>query len=503
MTNFLIILVQFSALAILAVFGMHRFYLVLRYLTLRKRKPSPLSTFNQLPRVTVQLPIYNEREVLERLLSHVATLEYPRELLDIQLLDDSTDNTRLLASQLVQRFQAEGLPIEHITRTDRSGFKAGALSHGLKQAKGEFVAVFDADFLPSKNFLMDSIHYFTDGQVGMVQLRWGHLNTVFSLLTRAQTVLLDGHFQIEHTVRHRRGLYFNFNGTAGIWRTSTIAKAGGWQGDTLTEDLDLSYRAQLSGAQFVYLVDSAVPAELPVEIDAFKSQQHRWTKGAIEVLLKLWTRIFTAPISNAHKAEAFFHLAANFCYPVLLFAGVLILPSIHAQEVLKAAPPWLLTSVRASFLFAFFSIFSFYVVATQESRTVSWIRTVGEVVLALIVGIGLSLSNTIAITEALIGKKSSFKRTPKTGIIEKNSANRARRSSRTAHWRSWLPFGEAALAGYFFFTISYAISIGRYETLPFASLFFLGFGYYAALGMGQVLRLPGIQAPWVLGKQNG
>ena len=490
MTSILVIFVQFAALALLAVFGLHRFFLVLRYLMLRNAGPTPKQEFARLPRVTVQLPIYNESEVLERLLLHVAQLDYPRELLDIQLLDDSTDTTRLLAARLVEELRRDGLPIEHITRRNRQGFKAGALSNGLRTAKGEFVAVFDADFLPSKKFLSDSIHYFTDQKVGMVQLRWGHLNSAFSLLTRAQTVLLDGHFQIEHTVRHRRGLYFNFNGTAGIWRKTTIEQAGGWQGDTLTEDLDLSYRAQLAGSQFVYLVDSVVPAELPVDIDAFKSQQHRWTKGAIEVLLKLWRRIIAAPISFAHKAEAFFHLAANFCYPILLLAGILILPSIHAQEVLATTPVWVLAAVRGSFLFAFFSIFSFYVVATKESRSVAWLQTMGETAVALIVGIGLSLSNSFAIAEAVVGKKSSFKRTPKTGIVEKSKRPNTSHRKRSATWRSWLPYGEALLAGYFFCTLWYAAAHGRYETIPFASLFFLGFSYYALLGFRQTLVLP-------------
>ncbi|MDX9724349.1 MAG: glycosyltransferase family 2 protein, partial [Myxococcota bacterium] len=269
------LIVYFSILLILGFYGVHRYVMAYLYRKHRNDVPVPKAQFEDLPTVTIQLPTFNEQYVVERLIDAVCQIRYPREKLDIQVLDDSTDETVEIAQRAVARAREKGHDIQYIHRTDRTGFKAGALEAGLAQAKGEFVAVFDADFIPNPDFLEQSINFFTDEKVGMVQLRWDHINRDFSLLTQVQAILLDGHFVIEHTARHRSGRFFNFNGTAGIWRRSTIGDAGGWEHDTLTEDLDLSYRAQSKGWQFVYVRDSVAPAEVPVEMSAFKSQQHR------------------------------------------------------------------------------------------------------------------------------------------------------------------------------------------------------------------------------------
>ena len=468
---------------ILSLFAAHRLLMVLHFARLRNQSPSSDKHFSELPFVTVQLPIYNEREVAPRLIANVIKIDYPRDRFEVQVLDDSNDGSSEMIKQLINSYANKGIIIEHITREDREGFKAGALAHGLKSARGEFVAVFDADFVPQKSFLLNTINYFCDKSVGMVQCCWGHINRSYSFLTRAQAVLLDGHFYIEHTVRNRSGCFFNFNGTAGIWRKSTISQAGGWQGDTLTEDLDLSYRAQIKGARFIYLVDEEVPAELPVEIDAFKSQQHRWTKGAIQVLDKLGTSIFRSDVSFSQKREAFFHLAANFCYPILLLAGLLMLPAL---EILNKAefplPPAILVSIKFVFIGAFAAIFIFYLTAARSAKQRS---TMLDVLLAIITGIALSLSNSIAVIEAVVGKKTDFLRTPKTGALPNGSANNSR--SR-ATWRPWLVYLELSLAVYFAISISRAIYLGRYETLVFAVLFFVAFSYFAILGLVQLAR---------------
>ena len=281
--EFAFVVVYFAILCILSIYGIHRFVMATLYRIYRKDIPHPDAKFSDLPRVTIQLPMFNERYVIERLIDAVCEIRYPREKLQIQVLDDSIDETQKIAADAVARKREQGFDIVYIHRDDRTGFKAGALEAGLKTATGEFVAVFDADFVPQPDFLERTIHFFTNEKVGMVQVRWEHLNREYSLLTRVQSILLDGHFVIEHTARNRSGRFFNFNGTAGIWRKSTIADAGGWQHDTITEDLDLSYRAQSKGWQFIYVNESTTPAEVPVEMVAFKTQQHRWAKGSIQV----------------------------------------------------------------------------------------------------------------------------------------------------------------------------------------------------------------------------
>src|SRR5204863_959820 len=287
----LILVLYFFVLSILAIYGWHRYYLVHLYTENRGKVPLPPPPLAMLPRVTIQLPIYNEMYVADRLIDAVCEIDYPRELLEIQVLDDSTDETTQIAELAVRRQALQGVDIKYIHRNDRTGYKAGALDEGLKVARGTYVAIFDADFIPKPDFLMKTVHYFTDDKVALVQARWGHINEDYSLLTKIQSVLLDAHFVLEHGSRNRGGCFFNFNGTAGIWRRTAIEDAGGWQHDTLTEDLDLSYRAQLRGWRFIFVPDLVAPAEVPVEMNAFKSQQHRWAKGSIQTCRKLLPHI--------------------------------------------------------------------------------------------------------------------------------------------------------------------------------------------------------------------
>ena len=286
----------FLVLTVLALFGTHRYWLVYNYYKYRRNVPGPPPPVEQWPRVTVQLPIFNERYVIERLVESISNFDYPRELLDIQVLDDSTDETRDIARACVERYAALGLPIVYVHRANREGYKAGALENGLQTAKGEFVAMFDADFLPAPDFLRQTIPYFQEPAVGMVQTRWTYVNRDYSLLTQVETILLDGHFVVEHGARSRRGTFFNFNGTAGVWRRKAIADAGGWQHDTLTEDTDLSYRAQLRGWKFLYLPNIECASELPVEMNAFKAQQARWAKGLMQTAKKILQRVFRSDV---------------------------------------------------------------------------------------------------------------------------------------------------------------------------------------------------------------
>src|SRR5204863_7197672 len=305
----------FIVLLVLAVYGLHRYWLVYDYFAYSKDVPPDPPPVANWPRVTVQLPIFNERYVIERLVEAVSRFDYPPDLHDVQVLDDSTDETRDIARACVERHAAQGMPIAYIHRTNREGYKAGALENGLKTAKGEFVAIFDADFLPESDFLRRTIPYFMNpdggGNIGMVQTRWTYLNNDYSLLTNVETILLDGHFVVEHGARSRRGTFFNFNGTAGVWRRKAIDDAGGWQHDTLTEDTDLSYRAQLNGWKFIYRQDVECPAELPVEMTAFKTQQARWAKGLIQTGKKILPRVLKSDLPFRVKLEAWYHLTAN------------------------------------------------------------------------------------------------------------------------------------------------------------------------------------------------
>jgi len=469
----------FFVLIILAVYGWHRYYLVYLYMRYRDREPKPGAALSPLPTVTIQLPLYNEMYVADRLIESVCAIDYPRELVEIQVLDDSTDETQSIAELAVRRYAAQGFDIKYIHREDRVGYKAGALEAGLRVARGEFITIFDADFIPTRDFLTRLLPHFADAKVGMVQARWGHINQDYSLLTKAQAILLDGHFVLEHGGRHRGGRFFNFNGTAGIWRRVAIDDAGGWQHDTLTEDLDLSYRAQLKGWRFVFVPGVIAPAEVPVEMNAFKSQQHRWAKGSIQTCRKLLPMILRANVPLGVKAEAFFHLTANFNYILMCVLSVLIFPSM----VIRYNMGWyemLLIDVPLFFA-ATFSFCNFYAVCQREIYP-DWRARLKYVPFLMSVGIGLSVNNTRAVFEALFNKQSEFARTPKYRI-EANADEWVGKKYRQSV--AVQPLIELALGLYFTATVFYALANGIYGTLPFLVLFQVGFLYTGLLSVVQ------------------
>ena len=470
----------FFILVILAAYGWHRYYLVYTYMRHRHEVPEPRARFEDLPVVTIQLPFYNEMYVAERLIDSVCRIEYPRDRLEIQVLDDSTDETQTVARRAVERQRELGVDITYIHRTDRSGYKAGALDAGLGEARGDFVAIFDADFVPTSDFLLRTIHHFTDPKVGMVQARWGHVNQDYSLLTKVQSILLDAHFVLEHGARNRAGLFFNFNGTAGIWRREAIASGGGWQHDTLTEDLDLSYRTQLRGWRFVFLPDLVAPAEVPVEMNAFKSQQHRWAKGSIQTCRKLLPRILASDQPFAIKREAFFHLTANFNYLLMVALSILMFPSM----VIRYNMGWyemLLIDVPL-FMAATFSVGNFYVVCQRELYK-DWVARLKCLPFLMAVGIGLAVNNTKAVVEALLDHQSEFARTPKYGVQRAGSDDwLGKRYRQTLHLQ---PLIELALGLYFSWTVLYALGAGIYGTLPFLVLFQVGFLYMGVVSIVQ------------------
>ncbi|HYD43074.1 MAG TPA: glycosyltransferase [Anaeromyxobacter sp.] len=469
-------------LVALAVFGVHRYVMTYLYLRHRFRLAVPKARFAELPRVTVQLPIFNEMYVVERLLDAVAKLDYPREKLELQVLDDSTDETRTIARERVERMRAAGHDITYVHRTDRTGFKAGALENGLRTATGEFVAIFDADFIPDAGFLLRTIHHFTDPAIGLVQTRWGHLNRSYSALTQAQAVFLDGHFLVEHVARNRSGRFFNFNGTAGIWRRKAIEEGGGWQHDTITEDLDLSFRAQLRGWKFVYLPEIVSPAELPVDMNAFKSQQHRWAKGAVQCALKLLGPVLKADLRKDVKREAVIHLTANLAYLIVIPLAILLPISLVIRE---AHNPYEMVLVDLPlFAAATVSVLVFYVVS-QRAQGLSWWQSVKPLPLVMALGIGLSVNNARAVVEALMGYQTGFVRTPKHGVQGKGESV-ARKKYRAG--ATLQPIVELVLAGYMTYGVVYLWQRGLYSALPFLVLFQFGFGYVAVVSIYEGLR---------------
>src|SRR3954470_22007840 len=469
----------FFVVIILAVYGWHRYYLVYVYMRNRGKEPKATTPLDPVPVVTIQLPLYNEMYVAERLIEAVCAIEYPRELLEIQVLDDSTDETCEIAELAVRRCASQGHDIKYLHRTNRIGFKAGALEEGLKTARGEFVAIFDADFMPTSDFLVRLMPHFADPKVGMVQARWGHINQDYSLLTKIQSILLDGHFVLEHGGRNRAGRFFNFNGTAGAWRRTTIDDAGGWQHDTLTEDLDLSYRAQLRGWRFVFLSDLIAPAEVPVEMNAFKSQQHRWAKGSVQTCCKLLPRILAADLPLGVKVEAFFHLTANFNYPLMCILSVLMFPSM----VIRYNMGWyemLLIDVPLFFA-ATFSVCNFYMVCQREIHR-DWLARLKYLPFLMSIGIGLSINNTRAVFEALFNKQSEFTRTPKYHIEGDTDEWVGKKYRQTVAVQ---PLIELALGLYFTATVFYALANQIYGTVPFLVLFQIGFLYTGLLSIVQ------------------
>jgi len=471
-----------AVLLVLSVYGSHRYYMAYLYYRHKFRLPTPRARFEELPRVTVQLPVFNEMYVVNRLIGAVCALDYPRDRLEVQVLDDSTDETCEIAQACVERWREQGVDICYVHRENRLGFKAGALENGLRQAKGEFVAVFDADFVPEPDFLRRTVHFFTDPKVGMVQVRWEHLNRDYSALTQCQGILLDGHFVIEHTARNRSGAFFNFNGTAGIWRRETIRSAGGWQHDTLTEDLDLSYRAQLAGWNFVFLPNVTAPAEIPVEMNAFKSQQHRWAKGSIQTALKLLPRIFRQPLPLHVKREAFFHLTANFAY-LLMIPLALLMPITVMVRVGHGWYEVLLLDIPF-FAAATASVCSFYFASQREIGMSVWQR-LKYMPFLMALGIGLSVNNSRAVVEALFHHQSGFTRTPKHGVQRAGESVARKRYRATVNFQ---PLVELGLAAYMTYGIMFVLEREVYYSLPFLFLFQAGFGYVGLMSVWEGLR---------------
>jgi cellulose synthase/poly-beta-1,6-N-acetylglucosamine synthase-like glycosyltransferase len=479
-------------MGLICVYGLHRYWLVYLYHRHRRNAPEPKRHFQQLPTITVQLPMFNEGAVAERIIDAACALDYPADKLQIQVLDDSTDDSAKRAQQRAEAWQATGLNIAYHHRTDRTGYKAGALAAAMPQAIGDYIAIFDADFIPPADFLKRTIHYFTEPAVGMVQTRWAHLNRESSLLTRGQAIFLDGHFVIEHTARNRSGVWMNFNGTAGLWRREAIEQAGGWEHDTLTEDVDLSYRAQLAGWQFVFLPEVTCPAELPPEINAFKSQQHRWTKGSIQTALKLLPKVFTSNASWRTKLEAFFHLTSPLVYVFVTLFALLFYPTIYVNLKPLGQGNWI-GVLLGILLFALGSVSAavFYL-ASQRAQHRSFWWTLVQVPMLMSIGIGIALNNAMACIEALLGHDTPFVRTPKYNVTHSPGQTKQRPIRRIMPLPSlkWsMTILELAMGLYMLECARMAIVVeSTIISLPFVLLFASGYLYVGLTSLWVRLR---------------
>jgi cellulose synthase/poly-beta-1,6-N-acetylglucosamine synthase-like glycosyltransferase len=469
------------ALAALLTYGMNCYLLMLFY---RRNRPQNLRQHAEIkkifyrdfpvenwPRVTIQLPIFNERYVVGRLIESVGRFDYPRELLEIQILDDSTDDTVDIVQALAQQMNDRGFDVQYIHRANRAGFKAGALREGLKTAKGELVGIFDADFVPHPEFLKETIPYFTDPEVGMLQARWGHINSDYSLLTRAQSIGIDGHFGVEQAARAWSGLFMNFNGTAGIWRKETIEDAGGWHADTLTEDLDLSYRAQLKGWKLRFASEVVCPAEVPVTINAFKSQQHRWAKGSIQTAKKNLGQLFKSDVPLLVKIQAFLHLTHYMVHPMMLLVVLTSIPMLYSQWFFdNLSFPVLIFTLLSLATFGPSSMYLF----SQKVLYRDWKTRIKFLPFLMCLGTGIAVNNTKAVLEALLNIKSGFVRTPKYGINKKQDNWRGKNYSIPLSAVSIIEFllGLYSLAGLLMFLL-----FSKYLVSPFLLIYTAGFFY--------------------------
>jgi cellulose synthase/poly-beta-1,6-N-acetylglucosamine synthase-like glycosyltransferase len=470
-------ILYFISLLILFTFGAHGFVMVYHYLKQRKLKDIP-PLMGEIPSVTVQLPIFNELYVVNRLIDAVCALDYPKDKLEIQVLDDSTDETRSLAAESVRLYREQGFNIKHIMREDRTGFKAGALQAGLLAAEGEFLAIFDADFVPRPEFLKKTIPYFyQDPRIGLVQTRWEHLNSEYSLLTRTQAMALDGHFVIEQDVRNKAGFFINFNGTGGIWRRTAIVDAGNWHSDTLTEDLDLSYRAQLRGWKFKYLNNVTSPAELPSEVNALKTQQFRWTKGAIETARKLLPQVWRSDIPFRVKVHSTFHLTNNIVFPFILLAGLLNVPLMFIKQ---HGGHELYFSLMSVFVLAFIGSFLFYLLS-QRRVYPDWRRRLMLFPLFMAGSMGFAVNNSRAVFEGLFKRKSEFIRTPKYHIEGKSDSWLEKKYAPVKI--DWIVAVEVLLAVYCFFGVISSLYYLEIAAVPFQLLYFAGFTFVSALSI--------------------
>ena len=471
----------FISLLILFAFGAHGFVMVFHYLRQRHIE-EVVPPFTVEPVVTVQLPVFNELYVVDRLIDSVCALDYPKEKLEIQVLDDSTDETYQVVEKAVKHYCQLGYDVKHIHRIDRTGYKAGALKNGLATARGEFIAIFDADFVPRQEFLQKTIPYFyTDPKVGLVQTRWEHLNSEYSLLTRTQALALDGHFVIEQDVRNKAGFFINFNGTGGIWRKAAILDAGNWHSDTLTEDLDLSYRAQLKGWKFKYLNDVTSPAELPAEVNALKSQQFRWTKGAIETARKILPEVWKSNIPLRVKIHSTFHLTNNIVFPFILLAGILNVPLMFIK---RQGGHDLYFAMMSVFVLAFVGSFLFYLYS-QKSVYTDWRRRILLFPLFMAGSMGFAVNNSRAVFEGLFKRKSEFIRTPKYAINTKQDSWAGKKY--VGLKIDWVSIVEMVLAVYCFFGVISSLYYMQFAAVPFQLLYFLGFFFVSLLSIKNAL----------------
>ncbi|HEY7727379.1 MAG TPA: glycosyltransferase [Candidatus Eisenbacteria bacterium] len=460
---------------ILAAYGLHRLHLIrLSRRACPLHAPDPPQDW---PSVTVQLPVYNELYVAERLLLAAAAIEYPRDRLEIQVLDDSVDETTAIIARKTEELRAQGVDVVHLRRGSREGFKAGALQYGLAKARGELLAIFDADFVPPPGILRELVPHFSEPRVGLVQSRWEHLNADYSALARAQALSLDGHFVIEHAARMRAGRFFNFNGTAGVFRRSCIEETGGWQADTLTEDLDLSYRAQLLGWRFVFVPHVACPSELPVEMNAFKAQQYRWVKGSVQVARKLLPLIWRAPIPLPVKLEASIHLTYNLGYVVLLLLAFLLYPVVLVRYESRSLAGVLADTVL--YLISTCSVLFYFAYAQRQIRP-DWKRRIRDLPFAMSLAIGLAVNNTRAVVEAFAGHPSPFLRTPKFQIERRGDGWRGKRYR--APVSAWALL-ELLLGLYFAWAVLGLARAGHYAAIPFFLLYLFGFLYVGGLSI--------------------
>ncbi|MGQ9515716.1 MAG: glycosyltransferase [Anaerolineae bacterium] len=459
--------IYIAAALLLGLYGLQALVLSVLYWYHRREKVSPPAV-SSWPTVTVQIPLYNEMYVAERVLRAVTHLRYPRQNLHIQVLDDSTDETRHLLERAVARYREAGLDIDLIRRPDRRGFKAGALQYALPSAKGELIAIFDADFVPPADFLLRTVPYFfSDPRLGCVQTRWSHLNADYSSLTRAQAIGLDGHFVVEQAGRQRGGLFMAFNGTAGIWRRSCIVESGGWQADTLCEDLDLSYRAQIAGWHFLYLLEIAAPAEIPPQMAAFKRQQARWAHGSVQCLMKLWRPVLASRKPLPARLLGLVHLGAYLAHPMSLL-------------LLWCLLPLLVWDGGIHLKLAFLNVVSFgpplvYLIGQQQLYR-DWPRRLVYFPVLFLLGAGLSWSNSMAIARALARRPMPFQRTPKFRLTSAGAGWERKRYALNWHWDN---LGEIWMMAYAGTGIVIAAERGAFYIIPFLALYFLGFGYVA------------------------
>jgi cellulose synthase/poly-beta-1,6-N-acetylglucosamine synthase-like glycosyltransferase len=481
LVQYLWLFIYLFALAALLTYGMNCWCLMLMYRLNSPKAARKHQRINQAfyrhippkrwPHVTIQLPIYNERYVVERLIESVCSIDWPSHLLEVQVLDDSTDDTANIARAMVAKMKAAGVDIVYIHRSDRKGFKAGALRDGLRLAKGSLVAVFDADFIPAPDFLKESVPYFQDPRIGMLQTRWGHINSDYSLLTRAQSIGIDGHFGVEQASRAWSGLFMNFNGTGGVWRKKTIQEAGGWQADTLTEDLDLSYRAQLKGWKLMFASQVVCPAEIPVTINAFKSQQHRWAKGSIQTARKNLGKLFRSDVSWLVKIQAFLHLTHYMVHPMMLLVVLTSIPMLYTQWFFDhLAYPVMIFTVLCLATFGPSSLYLF----SQRILYRDWKSRIKYLPFLMCLGTGIAVNNTKAVLEALFDIKSGFIRTPKYGIQQKGENWKHKRYAIPLNAVSILELflGLYSLTGLLMF-----LFFSKYLVSPFLMIYTSGFFY--------------------------